>query len=112
MCNRNDCNFFSAKINDFAKTGKKHIGALKKAKKNTRLTRATKKRSRQDLYSHTHVTIDMTLYRNTQPAHTTALIQGTYYQHEPTITFAIIAHNRESRSKNSRLDSKNDRKTQ
>lgn len=71
-----------------------------------------RQKKRQDLYSHTHVTIDMTLYRNTQPAHTTALIQGTYYQHEPTITFAIIAHNRESRSKNSRLGSKNDRKTQ
>lgn len=39
---------------------------------------------RQDLpYSHTRVIRYMSLYRNTQPAHTTALIQGTYYQHEP-----------------------------
>lgn len=51
-----------------------------------------RKHSGQDLYSHIRVMIDMTLYRNTQPAHTTALIQGTYYQHEPATSFNIIAH--------------------
>lgn len=62
------------------------------------------KRSRQDLYSHTRVTIDMTLYRNTQPAHTTALIQGTYYQHVSTIPFAMIAYDMIEKSDRRTLD--------